>query len=513
MANKTTSMSKLKQIIKLYHQNLGKKKIALRLGISKNTVKHYIDVYQHLKLVKEDVLKLNDLELHHLFHKPQPTPTTLKLDQLLAFYQEVDIQLRKRGMTLKKQYSVYKTRYPDGYGATQFYVYYVQWSKKTNPSMRIEHKAGDKMFVDYAGATLPYVDVDTGEIKQAQVFVAVLGWSQYAYVEAVPSQTIEDFISACQNALHFFKGVPLAIVPDNLKSAVVKTHKYEPELNANFASFADHYGTSVLPARARKPQDKALVENMVKLSYQRIYTNINEKVVLPLEELNQHIKIHLHTHNHQLLTNKEYSRAMQWKLEQPTLQPLPISLYELQTIKIVTVMKNNHIYLLEDRHYYSVPHELIGKKIKLHYSKTHVHLYFNYTLVASHKRVKSPGNYTTDASHLPPQHQFVTEWCPDFFINKAKAIDVVVEEYIRQVLLKKQHPEQAYKSCQGILSFASRVGVARLINACKRANEVGYYNYKTIDDILKRHLDKYENEPSTTAMPSHDNIRGGDYYN
>ncbi len=512
MANKTTSMSKVRQIIKLYHQALGKKKIALRLGISKNTVKHYVEVYKQLKTTKEAIMQLSDLELNKMFHPPQPTQITLKLEQMLAFFPEVDKQMRKRGMTLMKLHKLYKALHPDGYGSSQFYHYYTQWTKKIYPSMHIEHKVGDKMYIDYAGVTLPYVDADTGEIKQAQVFVAILGWSQYAYVEAVVSQTVEDFITACENALRYFKGVPLAIVPDNLKSAVFKTNKYEPELNANFAAFAEHYGAAILPARARKPQDKAHVENMVKLSYQRIYTNISEKEIFSLEELNKQIQLHLTTHNNTLLTNKDCSRTAQWALELPALQPLPDKLYEMRKIKVVTVMKNNHVYLSEDHHYYSVPFELMHKKLKLHYSRTRVDLYYNYSLVASHKRIKSPGNYTTEPSHLPPQHQYVSEWTPAFFIDKAKAIDPIVERYIREVLEKKQHPEQAYKSCQGILSFASRVGHTRLINACKRAHEVGYYNYKTIEEILKRNLDKYEEEQTLLPMPEHENIRGGDYY-
>ena len=175
-------------------------------------------------------------------------------------------------------------------------------------------------------------------------------------------------------------------------------------------------------------------------------------------------------------------------------------------------MKNGHIYLNEDQHYYSVPYELIGKKLQLQYSRSEVDLYLKYELVASHKRVRSPHNYTTDPAHLPAQQRYVTEWSPTFFMEKAKAIDPVVEYYISQVLAKKQHPEQAYKACMGILSFAKRVGNVRLIKACKRAHEIGYYNYKIIEDILKNNLDKYDEDPLVISMPMHDNIRGGNYY-
>lgn len=513
MANKPISMSKVRQVIKLYsQQHMGKKKIGLRLGMSKNTVKIYVDRYYHLKTPASDLLKLSDHELDKLFHPPKTAPLDSRIQQLYDFFPEMEKQLRKRGVTVGMLYRKFKQEHPECYAETSFYGYYGQWKKRVNPSMHIEHKAADKMYIDFAGATLPYVDVDTGEIKEGQVFVAILGWSQYSYVEVIPNQTIEEFITACENALHFFEGVPLAIVPDNLKSAVFKASKYEPILNENFKAFADHYGTAVIPARSRKPKDKAHVENMVKISYQSIYANIPDRKLRSLVELNQEVKIHLQELNNKILTGKECSRSDQWAMEKTQLQLLPDTRYQMRKIKQVTVMKNGHVYLTEDQHYYSVPYELIGKKLTMQYSRSVVTLYFKYQLIAEHKRLRSPHNYTTEGSHMPPQHRYITEWSPTFFLEKAKAVDPSVEYYISQVLAKKQHPEQAYKSCQGILSFAKRVGHTRLIRACKRAHEIGYYNYKIIEDILKRHLDQYEEDPVVEEMPSHENIRGGDYY-
>lgn len=513
MANKAIIMSKVRQIIKLYSQNMGKKKIGLRLGMSKNTVKLYIEQFRALKTTQQGLCQLTDYELNKLFHPPQQEILlNARLKQLYDFFPDMEKQMRRRGMTILKQIEVYKLLHPQGYKDTAFYHHYNQWSKKVNPTMHIEHKVGDKMYVDYAGATLPFVDTDTGEIKKAQVFVAILGWSQYAYVEAMESQTVEDFISACENALHYFNGVPLAIVPDNLKSAVIKASRYEPTVNENFTAFADHYGIAILPARSRKPQDKAHVENMVKLSYQQIYTNLPEKTILPLNKLNEQIRLHLATLNDATLTGKECSRTDQWKRELPSLHPLAETLYEMRKIKQVTVMKNGHVYLGEDQHYYSVPYELIGKKLKMQYSRSEVGLYRQYELVASHKRLRSPHNYTTDPTHMPAQHRYVTEWSPSFFLGKAKEIDPIVEYFVSKVLERKQHPEQAYKSCMGILSFAKRVGNLRLIKACKRAHEIGYYNYKIIEDILKNNLDKQEEDPLEENMPTHENIRGPHYY-
>ena len=512
MANKPISMSKVRQIIKLYTQSMGKRKIGERLGMSKNTVKLYIDHFHSLKTTKDELLKLTDFELNKLFHPPKDILFSDRLKQLYDFFPVMEKQLRRRGMTVSKQYRDFKALHPETYGETAFYQYYNQWCKKVNPTMHIVHKVGDKMYVDFAGGTLPYVDTDTGEIKDAQVFVAILGWSQYAYVEAMQNQTIEEFIAACENAMRYFKGVPLAIVPDNLKSAVFKANNYEPALNENFKAFTDHYGIAILPARSRKPKDKAHVENMVKLSYQNIYTNLPEYQIVPLNELNGLIGQHLVAFNDAALTGKQCSRTDQWMMEQSSLHPLPETGYEMRKVKQVTVMKNGHVYLNEDQHYYSVPYELIGKKLKMQYSRSEVDLYLHYELMATHKRIRSPHNYTTDPSHLSAQHRYVTEWSPAFFMEKAKVIDPVVEYYISQVLAKKQHVEQAYKSCMGILSFAKRVGNVRLINACKRAHEIGYYNYKMIEDILKKNLDKYDEEPEPAPMPAHNNIRGSNYY-
>lgn len=505
-------MSKIRQILKLAAKGIGKKKIASRLCVSKVTVKHYIEFYTKLKTPLAELEKKTDLELSNLFHPPQQKEVGDKLQKLYEFFPDVEMQLRKRGMTLSIQYQAYRKKYPNGYQLTQFYHYYRLWSSKVNPTMPIQHKSGDKIYIDFTGERLPYVEADTGEIKQAEVFVAILGWSQYTYVEAVLSQRVEDFIGACENTLHYFQGVPLGIVPDNLKSAVIKASKHEPDLNENFLAFAAHYGTAILPARARSPRDKAHVENMVKISYQRIFTTIDANKIGTLEQLNESIKELLILHNNTVLTGKDCSRKDQWLLELPTLHPLRTERYEMRQIKQVTVMKNGHVLLSDDKHYYSVPFELIGKKLALHYSRSQVDIYQNYQLIASHKRVRSRGNYSTDPSHMSPQHRYVTEWSPDFFLNKAKAIDPIVEHFIKEVLLRKQHPEQAYKSCQGILSFEKRVGTKRLINACKRAHEFGYYTYKIIEDILKKNLDQFDEDLSENEMPAHDNIRGANYY-
>jgi len=447
-----------------------------------------------------------------LFHPSEEVVLNHRAKQLYDFFPTMEKNLRRRGMTIAKQFKEFKAAHPEAYGETKFYFHYKCWSKKVSPTMHMEHKVGDKMYVDFAGGTLPYVDTETGEIKNAQVFVAILGWSQFAYVEAMRDQTVEEFITACENAMHHFGGVPLAIVPDNLKSAVIRASSYEPIVNENFSAFADHYGIAILPARSRRPQDKAHVENMVKLSYKEIYTNIDENKIVSLSDLNAQIKTHLHALNAAQLTGRDYSRTDRLALELPSLHPLAESLYEMRKIKQLTVMKNFHVYLNDDKHYYSVPYELVGKKLKMQYSRSKVELFKNYELVASHERVRSPHKYSTIAEHMPSHHRFVAEWSPSFFLDKAKLIDPIVEYFIGEVIIRKPHPEQAFKACMGILFFAKRVGNLRLIKACKRAHEIGYYNYKIIDDILTKNLDQYDEDPQPKQMPLHENIRGKEYY-
>jgi transposase len=379
--------------------------------------------------------------------------------------------------------------------------------------MRIEHKAGDKMFVDYAGEKLQIVDQITGEIKQVEVFVSVLGASQLTYVEATESQKKEDFIAACENALHYYGGSPLAIVPDNLKSAVIKSNRYEPKLNENFELFAQHYSMAILPARVYKPKDKSLVEGAVKIAYNRIYTGLHERHFFSLEELNQAIMELLDKHNNQLFQGRNYSRRQQFEeMEKNTLQPLPQLRFEQRKQNTVTVMKNGHVCLSSDKHYYSVPFTYLGKKVKILYSNRSVEVYYRYELIAKHDRVKSPHNYTTLPEHLATQHQYVADWNPERFLNEANALHPDIGKYIQQVLLRKPHPEQAYKSCQGILSFAKRIGTERLRKACNRAMDYNLYHYKIIEGILQKGLDKYDEEPTPAHMPAHENIRGSEYY-
>ncbi len=516
MANNLINMSKLRQILKMHCDGHSKKSIARIQRISRNTVRRHINQFLSLRISYDELGRLKDHDLDNLFRSDMPMIPATKLQVLYKFFPYAEKQLKRRGMTLLKLWEEYIEKNPDGYQQTSWYHYYNLWKKRSHPSMRMEHKAGDKMFVDFAGERLKIIDRVTGELKPVEVFVAILGASQLTYIEAVESQKKDDFIAACENALHYFGGSPLAVVPDNLKSAVIKSNPYEPKLNENFELFAQHYSMAVLPARVYRPKDKSLVEGAVKIAYNRIYTKLYGREFFSLEQINAAIAELLEEYNSITLQGRQYSRKQQFEeMEKVTLQPLPQTRFEMRQQLTVTVMKNGHVCLSCDKHYYSVPYQYTGKKIKILYARSTVEIYYRYELIATHPRIKSPHNYSTLPEHLATQHRYVAEWNPEHFLSQARALHPDIEKYIEQVLIRKAHPEQAYKSCQGILSFAKRLGVDRLINACNRASDYGLYHYKIIEKILFKGLDKFnpdlEQEPS--SMPVHENIRGGAYYN
>jgi transposase len=513
MANKPIVMSKLRRVLQLYHQGKSKLFISNYLGLSRNTVNKYITqcLLQDKRI--EEVLELSDLDLEKLFiEKPPPDPTK-KMKELYSFFPYMEKMLKKTGVTKAMLWQEYIALHPDGYRSSMFCERFNRWCKRTNPVMHINHKAGDKIYVDYAGKTLEVVHKETGEITDVQFFVAVLGSSQYTYAEATPSQGKEDFVASVENALHYYEGVPAAIVPDNLKSAVTKSNRYEPTLNETFLDFAQHYNTTILPARVYKPRDKSLVEGAVKILYTRIYTVIRKNTYYSLKELNAAIWESLAEHNQTKFTGRTHSRTDLFnELEKQALGPLPLMRYEIKHQAHATIMQNGHVCLGVDKHYYSVPYQYIRKKVKVLYTSKQVEVFYKYNRIAVHTRNKERYNYTTVPGHMASTHKFMTDWSPQRFINWAESVGDPVKRLIIRILEKRQHPEQAYKSCMGILALEKKVGKQRLINACKRAHEYHIYNYKIVLSILEKNLDKDDTQENNDLPPDHNNIRGSNYY-
>ena len=506
-------MRQIRQIYRLHTQGVSKLQISKRLFISRNTVKKYIELFKYKEFSYEKIKDINDSELGIFLNSNEKEPSE-KLKALQSMFPYVEKELKKVGVTKDLLWKEYKEKHPDGFQSSSFCHYYNLWKQSSAVVMHFEHTAGDKLFIDYTGKKLFVTDKQTGEIQECEVFAAILGSSQYTYVEASRSQKKEDFVRSVENSLHYFGGVPQVIVTDNLKSAVIKSSKYEPTLNDTFLDFARHYQTSIMPTRAYKPRDKTLVENAVRIAYTRIFAPLRDKVFFSIEELNQAILEKLKLHNSTNFQGRKYSRGDLFKeVEQKELYELPTRKYEMKYYAVGTVHKNSHVYLNVDKHYYSVPFALIGKKMKIIYDGSTVDVYHKHEPVASHKRNYKPHVYSTIDKHMPSTHQFVSDWSEEKFINWAESIGKECREYVIRILQKNQHPEQNYKSCIGILAFNKKVGEQRLNNACKRGLEYEAFSYRNIQNILEKGLDKIEDKQENEGtIPSHKNIRGKDYY-
>lgn len=510
-------MFTIRQILRLYASGKGTKFISQSTGIARNTVKKYLYRYVLSGKTIVQIEAMSDAEMSRLFLIDAPINMPNKrLQELEPLLPSLSAMLKKRGVTKGMVYEAYRLQCPEGFKSSAFLERLNRFMQVGKPSMKMTHKAGDKLFVDFTGQKLQLVDKISGEINEVEVFVAILGCSQLTFVMAVRSQCKEDFILGCERALHFFGGVPQAIVPDNLKSAVTKASKYEAQLNDCFAAFAEHYHTFGFPTRTYKPKDKALVEGAVKIIYSSIFSKIDQNVYHQLEEINKDILVHLEVHNNAKLTGEDYSRMQQFiELEKQTLQPLNPYLFELMTMQLSTVNKYGHVLLSADKRYYSVPYKLIGMRLKIKYTSTKVEVYSENEVVAVHDRFLGKGTkYITLEDHLATQHKYLAEWNPQKFMATAASISEVVAQYIARILARELYPEQSYKSCSGVLSFAKRVGNVRLTNACKRADSFGIYNYGIIEQILRSKADTipFEDEIANTEMPSHENIRGQHYY-
>lgn len=514
MAGKLINMNVIKQIIRLSLNGETKQGISNTLKVSRNTVKKYLQLIRVNGWHPDMLLLMEDGQLENLLSAPgESDPGRYHhLDELLPGYEK---ELKRTGVNRWVLWGEYRQKHPDGYSYSQFCYHFQQYLKHKKVTMHFEHVAGDKLYVDFTGKKLSIVDRQTGEVKEVEVFVATLGCSKLTYVEALPSQKKEYFINTTQNALHYFGGVPRVLVCDNLKSGVTKASKYEADLNEDYLAMANHYGTAVLPTRSSKPRDKALVEKHVSFVYSRIFAPLRDRVFYSIEELNQAIWELLEKLNNEAFQGRDYSRREHFKAEElHTLSPLPSERYEIKEYAYATVLKTSHVQLSKDKHYYSVPYRHMGDKVTIAYTLTNVSIYYKNERIAFHRRSFKKYGYTSIKEHLPSHHQYIAEWNPDKFIRWALTIDPVVEAFIKKVLEAKVYPEQAYRSCAGILSFDKRIGRERLIGACRRATHFNTYNYKIIERIIqsKHDLLPLDEGPTQQTLPLHENIRGASYY-
>jgi transposase len=514
MAKKSKEMSLVKQILQQHKLGIGNKTIARNLSISKNTVKSYLEKYRCTKLSLDTLLKMEDHDLERVFHAGNPAYKDKRFEDLKEQIDYYCSELNKVGVTQKLIWEEYRLAHPDGYSLSQFCFHLSQHLQHKKPSMVLQHFPGEKLFVDFAGKKLSYIDKETGEIIECQVFVACLPYSDYSFCMAVKSQSIEDFIHVLTMCLEAIGGVPRVLVPDNLKSAIVKASKYEPTINRTLNDFANHYNMAVVPARVRKPKDKALVENQVKLIYNRVYARIRNQQFFSLDALNEAIKKYTTYHNQTRMQQHDYCREEHFlSKEKSALQALPIEPFELKYYKEYRLAQNNHIYLTEDKHYYSAPFQYIGKKLKVIYTRSMVRVYFDSKQIAVHKRNFAKGKYTTIKEHLCSTHQHYLNRSPEYYKNRAKNLSVPFGELVELIFSQDKYPEQLYRSCDGLFSLHRGTDTVTFSRACNIAMEHKNYSYGFIKNIIKNKMTENIENPVEQELPKHNNIRGKEYYN
>ncbi len=422
-----------------------------------------------------------------------------------------------------KLWEEYIAENPDGYSRSQFSYHFQVWRRSCDLVMHIEHKAGDKMFVDFAGKKLFITDKITGEKHEVETFVAILPASHYTFVYATENQKSCNWVKATEEALWYFEGTPCAIVPDCCKSAVTRASKYEPDINPEYARFAEHYNTAIIPARPMHPDDKALVENAIKIVYSWIYASLRNEVFYSIPELNHAILTQLEKYNAKKMQVSGISRLELFNnIEKSTLGSLPLSFYEPKTPSKATIQTNYHVLLSEDKHYYSVPygyytktlHENKKIKAELLYTDETVEIYYKNERIAVHKRDKTRNGYTTKPEHMPESHRaYLERWNPERIIGLAKSKGEEVALLIEKIMTNHKHPEQSYNTCRGIIFLSKTYGNERLNKASKKALYFGRYSYKAVREILINNREDFEEEPDLfECLPEHSNIRGAKYY-
>jgi len=513
MSGKPKHMSQIKQLLQLHEQGKSIKFIARSLGISKNTVKNYLLKVSSLPLDVKALLNIDDPILEGMFHAGNPAYKDERYEHFKSKLDYFTKELGKTGVTRHLLWEEYLEAYPGGFGHTQFNFHLSQNLIARKPSAVLHHQPGEKLYIDFAGDPMSYIDPDTGEVIPCQVFVACLPYSDYCFAIAVRSQSVEDFLYALGCCLEELGGVPEILVPDNLKAAIVKASPYEPDINRALEDFANHYKTTVIPTRVYKPKDKALAENEVRIIYTRVYAKLRNLLFFGLTSLNGGIKGKIKDHNQTRMQLKPYSREEKFLAEEKhLLKPLPEEPFQLKYYRELTVAKNNHILLYPDKHYYSVPYVHIGSKVKVIYTRTMVHIYAKGQQVALHVRDGKPGEYTSVKEHLCSAHQHYNDRSPSYYLDKAKSKSEVFYQLVELVFKQNRHPEQLYRTCDGFMSLQRKTEADVFSKACLIAIEYQNYSYKFVLNILKN---KMTDEPEATpgkSLPVHENIRGRDYY-
>jgi transposase len=484
--------------------------VADALGISNGGVGSLMVRWKALGLTWEQAEKLSDDELEQRLYGPRlPSTASRPLPDMLWMHRE----LKRPSMTLEVLHLEYLEKHPDGYRYSRFCDYYKEWLSKQRLSMRQEHRAGEKLFIDYSGRKVAVLDATTGEVREAEVYVAVLGASSYVYAEATWTQRLADFVGSTARALEFLGGVPEALVIDNLKAGVTRPDRYEGDVNRTYAEMARHYGTVVLPARPWKPKDKAKVEVSVQVVQRWILARLRNRLFHSLGDVNLAIDELLESVNGRVTRHLRSSRQQLFlELDKPALKPLPATRYEVAHWKTVKPNIDYHVELFD--HLYSVPYPLRSDALEARATATTVEFFLRGQRVASHVRGHGPGR-TTLAEHMPSSHRAHAEWTPSRFLHWASEVGPMTQSLVKAILEERPHPEMGYRSCLGILKLAKKYGAERLEKASTRAVRVRARSYRHVAVMLEKGLESapLPGDEATTQLPLvHENLRGPDYY-
>ncbi len=512
MAAERLSMRKIREVLRLASLGQSPGSIAQSLRIGSNTARRYVRRAAEASLGWPLPLDLGDEALEALLFPPPPAAGTVRR---VPDWAEIQRELRRKGVTLQLLWLEYRAADPAGaYQYTQFCEHYRRWRKRLDPVLRQEHRAGDKVFVDYAGQTVPVVDQATGEIREAQVFVGVLGASNFTFAEATWTQALPDWIGSHVRMFAYLGGSTVAIVPDNLLSGVKHACFYDPDINPTYQDLAVHYGTAVLPARPRRPRDKAKVESGVLLAERWILAPLRNHTFFSLAELNVEISRLLDALNERPFQKLEGSRRSQFEdFERGTLQALPSTPFEIAERRTARANIDYHVQVLG--HLYSVPYQLVRQPVEVRITASCVEIFHDGRRVATHMRSFRKGGFSTDPGHRPKSHQAHLEWSPSRLIRWAQKTGPSAAALVQHIMDSRPHPEHGYRACLGILRLGKRYGPERLEAACARALGIRGTTYRSVKSILDSGLDResLEEEQTSLQLPKHHpHIRGSEYY-
>ena len=505
-------MRKIRDVLRLrWVLGLSYRQIGRSLKLGHGTVGDYVMRAEAAGVGWDEVEGMDEEALESKLFPRQLDPGILA--RPLPDWAEMHRELRRKGMTLALLWQEYREAHPEGYGYSRFCQLYRLYEGRLDMPLRQDHKAGERVFVDYAGQTVDIRDRESGEIDEAQIFVAALGASQLIYAEATGSQTLPDWIGSHRRAFEYYGGVAELVVPDNPKTAVPRPCWYEPGLNRSYEEMAQHYSVAILPARVRKPRDKAKVENAVQQVERWILARLRKQTFFSLGELNAAIRERLEDLNNRPLKILKVSRRDLFEqVEKEALRPLPAQPYEFADWKKVRVGIDYHVEF--ESHYYSVPYQLIREELDLRSTAKTVEIFRKTRRVAAHCRDSRLGHHTTLKEHMPRSHQAYLEWTPVRLVKWAQESGESTAELVEAILRTRTHPQQGFRSCLGLMRLGERYGQERLEAASKRALRIGSMSYQSVKSILRTGLDQQPlpPEPEPERVVDHDNVRGAGYY-